>query len=167
MKKLIHIICLGLMVQHISAQVSDSSAPSGALSIDDEQIHSVNKIVDEIRSGIKQYRKVEKVKNKTGFNCGYFKGSDLMLIQSWYKDTITEKNTEWYFQNGKFIYSRKLWTDIKTKDTLEYERYYLSNEKLIAWFKFDKPVDKKSEPFRKVSIKLRDYVGDLKLEYVK
>jgi hypothetical protein len=149
----------------LNALAQDNALPTPP--IYDEQILSINREVEAIKSGMKQYRKTEKVRNETGYNCGYFKEGDLVLIQSYYKDTVTEKKTEWYFQKGMFIYSQKLWTDIKSKDTLDYERYYLSNEKLIAWFKFGNEVDKKSEPFRKISIKLRDYVGDLKLEYVK
>ncbi|HLG35340.1 MAG TPA: hypothetical protein VI757_10700, partial [Bacteroidia bacterium] len=65
------------------------------------------------------------------------------------------------------IYSQKVWTDIKTKDTLDYERFYLANERLIAWFKFAQPIERASEPFRKISVKMRDYIGDLKREYTK
>jgi hypothetical protein len=145
--------------------LAQNGAPT--LTLDNEQIISINNIVEEIRNDTNKYRKVEKIKNKEGFNRGFFLDGELVLIKHSYKDTITEKSAEFYFQNGKLIYSQKLWLDIKTNDTLEYERYYLTNERLIAWFKFGQSVARSSVAFKKVAYKIRDYLGDLKLEYVK
>lgn len=164
MKKLFYgLITILLFNQYSHAQ--SMNAPT--LTMDDAQIIAINKMVDEIKSGMNTFKKVEKVKNKTGYNHGYFKDGGLQLIRAYYKDTITEKNVDWYFKKGQLVFSMKVWTDVKTKDTLDYERFFLSNERLIAWFKFDQSVDRSKEGFRKVSAKMRDYIGDLKLEYVK
>ena len=166
MKKYFCVLSLGLIaVIRINAQVMTNTLPT--LTLQDVQIVSINNAVEQIKAGMNSYRKVEKFKNNTGYDNGYFKENKLQLIKVLYKDTITEKNVEWYFNNGLLIYSMQLWIDVKTKDTLDYERYYLSNERFIAWFKFDKPVERNSVVFKKLAYRMRDYIGDLKLEYIK
>ena len=86
------------------------------------------------------------------------------MAVTYYKETATEKVGEWYFKNGKFIYSIKLWTDVKTKDTIDYERFYLSNERLIAWYKFNTSVDRNTVAFKKLNYMMRDYIADLRRE---
>lgn len=140
---------------------------SQSATVPDEVLSGIDEVKEVIKKNIGSYQKKEKFKNSTGYNRAYFKGQELQLISVYYKDTITEKNVEWYFQHEKLIYSQQLWTDIKTKDTLDYERFYLNNERLIAWLKFNKKVDTASEAFRKVATKMRDYIGDLKLDNMK
>ena len=150
----------------INAQSMTESAPAQALSLQDGQIIAINKMVEEIKSRMSTFKIVEKFKSSTGYDIGYFKAGELQLITVYYKDTVTEKNFICYFQNGQLIYSVKLWTDIKTKDTLDYERYYLRNERFIAWFKFENSVERNSVAFKKLAHRMRDYIGDLKLEYM-
>ena len=128
------------------------------------EIAVIDKIKDEIKNNSNDFKKVEKLKDTTGYRNAYFKGKKLQLISAYYKDTSTIKKVDWYFQKGLLIFSEKLWTDRKTNDTLDYEKYYLSNERLIAWFKFDTPVERKSVAFKKVDYKMRDYIKDLKLD---
>lgn len=130
----------------------------------DERLPGIDKITSEIKSNINSYQKKEKYRDSTGYQNAYFNAGVLQLVVTYYKDTATEKRGEWYFQDGKFIYSLKLWTDVKTNDTLDYERFYLSNERLIAWFKFDTPVDKNTVAFKKLNFRMRDYIAALKFE---
>lgn len=129
-----------------------------------QEITSINKIKDEIKSNINDFKKVQKANDTTGYRNAYFKGKKLQLVSAYYRDTSTVKLVDWYFQKGQLIFSEQLWTDVKTKDTLNRERFYLQNERLIAWFKFDQPVDRKSVAFKKVDSKMRDYIKDLKLD---
>src|SRR5258706_4388733 len=130
----------------------------------DAQLTAIDKIKDEIKNSINSYQKKEKSKDSTGYRNSYFNKGELQMAVTYYKDTATEKLGEWYFQDGKFIFSLKLWADVKTKDTIDYERVYLSNERLIAWFKFDSPVDKNTVAFKKLNYMMRDYIEDLKRE---
>ncbi|MBK5284958.1 MAG: hypothetical protein JJE25_06115 [Bacteroidia bacterium] len=126
------------------------------------QMGAIDKVKEEIKNNIDSYQKKEKSKDTTGYRNAYFKGSELQLVSAYYKDTATEKHVEWYFQNGQFIFSVQLWIDKKNNDTLDYQRYYLANERLIAWLKFDKPVDRNSVIFKKLNYRMRDYIGELK-----
>jgi hypothetical protein len=129
-----------------------------------EQLSAIDKTTAEIKNNIGNYQKKEWSKDSTGYRNSYFNNGELQMAVTYYKDTATEKRGEWYFQDGKFIFSMKLWTDVKTKDTLDYERFYLSNEHLIAWFKFDTPVDRNTVAFKKLNYMMRDYIADLKRE---
>ena len=146
-------------VQLVSAQ----QAPT--LQLSDAPIIAIDKTVDEIKSGINSFRKVERKADSTGYDRGYFLKDELQMVATYYKDTATEKHGEWYFQNGKFIFSMELWIDVKTKDTIDYERFYLRNERLIAWFKFDQPVDRNTVVFKKLNFRMNDYIAVLKREY--
>lgn len=160
-KYFIAIITVLLFSQSIFAQrINPFAGETAAASL--EQLTAIEKIKDEIKNSISSYQKKEKFKDATGYRYAYFKGSELQVVAAFYKDTSTEKHVDWYFQNGQLIYSVQLWTDIKTKDTLDYERYYLTNERLIAWFKFDKQVDRNTVVFKKLNYRMRDYVGELK-----
>src|SRR5688572_16599375 len=130
MKKYFIIIVSVLFFRgEISAQDINPSAQN------DERVTAIDKITTEIKNNISSYQKKEKYRDSTGYHNTYFKEGVLQMVITYYKDTATEKRSEWYFQDGKFIYSLKLWTDVKTNDTLDYERFYLSNERLIAWLK--------------------------------
>lgn len=129
-----------------------------------KEITSINKIKEEIKSNLSDFKKVQKSKDSTGYRNAYFKEKKLQLVSAFYNDTSTIKHVDWYFQKGQLIFSEQLWTDVKTKDTLNRERFYLQNERLIAWFKFDQPVDRKSVAFKKVDSKMSDYIKDLKLD---
>lgn len=131
----------------------------------DPQIIAIDKTVGEIKNSINSFRKVERKADSTGYDRGYFLKDELQMVATYYKDTATEKHGEWYFQNGKFIYSMELWLDVKTKDTIDYERFYLSNEHLIAWFKFDQSVDRNTVAFKKLNVRMSDYIAVLKREY--
>jgi hypothetical protein len=130
----------------------------------DARIAAIDKIKDEIKNKIDSYQKKEKYKDSTGYRNAYYNGDELQLAVTYYKDSASEKHGEWYFQNGQFIFSVKLWTDVKTKDTIDYERFYLINERLYAWFKFDNPIDRNTVVFKKLNFRMRDYIADLKLE---
>lgn len=130
----------------------------------DERLAAIDKIASEIKSNIGSYQEKEWSKDATGYRRSYFNNGELQMAVTFYKDTATEKRGEWYFQNGKFIFSLKLWTDVKTKDTIDYERFYLSNEHLIGWYKFNAPVDRNTVAFKKLNFMMRDYIEDLKRE---
>ena len=127
-------------------------------------VPDIDKMAAEIKNNIGQYQKKEWSKDSTGYRCSYFNNGELQMAVTYYKDTATEKVGEWYFKNGKFIYSIKLWTDVKTKDTIDYERFYLSDERLIAWYKFNTSVDRNTVAFKKLNYMMRDYIADLRRE---
>ena len=158
MKKYLVTPLLILFTLSMDAQTYNAPAQNNV------QPSDIDKVTAEIKNNISSYQTKEKYKDSTGYHRTYFDKGLLQMVVTYYKDTATEKRSEWYFQNGKFIYSLKLWTDVKTKDTLDYERFYLSNERLIAWFKFDTPVDRNTVAFKKLNFRMRDYIGALKLE---
>jgi hypothetical protein len=157
-KYFIAIVSIFLFIADIYAQGENSSVQT------DERLAAIDKIASEIKSNMSRYKITEKHRDSTGYHNAYYKKDDLQMVVTYYKDTATEKRGEWYFYKGKFIYSLKLWTDVKTKDTLDYERFYLSNERLIAWFKFETPMDNNTVVFKKLNYRMRDYIADLKRE---
>jgi hypothetical protein len=158
MKKFFILITL-FFVRNIYAQMAPTLEKS------DPQIIAIDKTVGDIKNNINSFRKVERKADSTGYDRGYFLKSELQMVATYYKDTATEKHGEWYFENGQFIYSTELWLDVKTKDTIDYERFYLRNEHLIAWFKFDQPVDRNTVVFKKLNVRMSDYIAVLKKEY--
>ena len=130
----------------------------------DTRIPDIDKLASEIKSNISSYQKKEWSKDSTGYRHSYFNNGELVMAVTYYKDTATEKHGEWYFKDGKFIFSMKLWTDVKTKDTIDYERFYLSNERLIAWYKFNISVDRNTVAYKKLNYMMRDYIADLRRE---
>ena len=52
----------------------DEGVPS--LTLQDEQVIAVNKIVEEIKAGIPGYQKKEKFKDASGFRNAFFAGSE-------------------------------------------------------------------------------------------
>lgn len=159
MKKYFFLIAILFFASSIRAQ----DANPVSLQIDG-RVAAIDRVAEGIKNNISSYQKKEWSKDSTGYRCSYFNGGELQMAVTYYKDTATEKRGEWYFQDGKFIFSLKLWTDVKTKDTIDYERFYLSNERLIAWFKFDMSVDKNTVAFKKLNYMMRDYIADLKRE---
>jgi hypothetical protein len=155
-----NIIILTILFFSLSIHAQDVNPPVQ----NDERITAIDKIAAEIKNNISSYQKKEWSKDSTGYRHSYFNNGELQMAVTYYKDSATEKRGEWYFQNGKFIFSLKLWTDVKTKDTIDYERFYLSNEHLIAWFKFDTPIDRNTVAFKKLNFMMRDYIADLKRE---
>ena len=131
---------------------------------DDPQLAAIDKLKDDINNNLSSFKKVERFNDKTGYHRIYYLENELQLVSILYRDTITEKTAEWYFQRGQLIYYWQLWKDIKTNDTLDYERFYLRNERLIAWLKFDNSVDRNSVVFKKLNFRMRDYIADLRRE---
>lgn len=149
-----------LILFALSIYAQDTNAPGQ----NNEQLAAIDKITTEIKNNISIYQKKEKYRDSTGYHNAYLNNGVLQMVVTYYKDTATEKRSEWYFQDGKFIYELKLWTDVKTKDTLDHQRFYLSNERLIAWFRFDTPVDRNTVVFKKLNYRMRDYIAALKFE---
>jgi hypothetical protein len=118
--------------------------------------------IDNVRIGIKNniasLTKVEKFKDSTGYRYAYFKEKDLQLITVYFKDQNIDKNVEWYFSNGKLIYSEQTWINTELGQIVDNEKYYLDDNRLIAWVKTDKSlVDKTSHEFIEVDSKLPVY----------
>ena len=65
---------------------------------------------------------------------------------------------EWYFSNGHLIYSQQIWTDIETKEVIDNQKYYLNDQHMIAWIKFEnKTVDNASQEFKDMDADLVAY----------
>ena len=145
-----------------SSSQSNNPFVSARPAVSKEQLDAIDKAAEEIKNNIGSYQKKEKFKDSTGYRSAYYNGKELQLVSSFYHDTVTEKHVDWYFQNSRLIFSVQLWIDKKTKDTLDYERYYLSNEQLIAWFKFNQLVERNTVLFKKLNYRMQDYIYDLK-----
>ena len=122
-----------------------------------EKIANIEKATKEIQNNLGKYLKDEQVKDSTGNRYVYKDGNELKLITVYYRDTDANKNVEWYFSNGEFIYTQTIWTDKTTNKVINSEKCYLKDGQLIAWKNNDKLLDTSSLDFKSTEAALLAY----------
>ena len=134
---------------------------------DKEQIADIDKIKKEIKANLNSYTKTERAKSSEGYRYVYTEGKDLRLVAVYFKDTIEDKNVEWYFYNNQLIYSTQVWTNRASKKIIDNEKFYLNNERLFAWIRAGKKIDVNSKDFKKVADEFPKYAAKLKTDALK
>jgi hypothetical protein len=167
MKKIISLIILGLLSIAGYSQMSYENDYSNDMTLlKNDSLGQIRRIEKEVgKVNTNELKMMEIAKDKNGYRHDYFIGNDLKLVQVYYNENDIEKNVSWYFNNGQIIYSTQLWTNHKTKDTIDNERLYFYYENLIAWTKNGKPVDENSSEFKKVGVDLKEYAHKLKSDW--
>jgi hypothetical protein len=122
-----------------------------------EKIANIEKATKETQNNLGKYLKDEQVKDSTGNRYVYKEGNELKLITVYYRDTDANKNVEWYFSNGEFIYTQTIWTDKTTNKVINSEKCYLKDGQLIAWINNDKLLDTTSLDFKSTEAALLAY----------
>ena len=156
MKKLLFGIVMILLLNQVAiSQV--------LLKSDKEQIADIDQMRQEIKSNLSSYLKTENINDSSGYRYVYRKDKELKLIMIEYKDRrdqgkYIDKKVVWYFSNGHLIYSEQTWTDIATGELVDNQKFYLNEQHLIAWFKFESgAVENTSQEFIDLAAELVPY----------
>ena len=124
---------------------------------DKKQIIDIEKAIQDIKNNIGSFQKIEKYNDNSGHKYYFVKDKQLQLVTVDFQDDNINKKVEWYFSNGKLIYSEQIWTDTKSKNIIDNERFYLSNDKLISWIKESQAVENNSREFQDTNTQLALY----------
>lgn len=117
----------------------------------------IDKLTKDIKANFNSYKEVVKTNSSDGSRFFYLKDNALKLIIIKALEQDTEKNVEWFYENGKLIYCETNWLDKKTKKITFSEKCYLSNGQLISWIYQSKSIDSSSDDFKKMSADLEVY----------
>ena len=118
-------------------------------------INSIDKSVQDIKTNLSLFKKVEKIDTKDGTSFVFFQDQEIKLITVKALEPTTEKNVEWYFVDGQLAYCETNWLDTKTKTNVFNEKCYLHNGHLISWANSrDNTIDPSSEKFIKMDADL-------------
>ena len=127
---------------------------------------NIDKTKQEIKNNISNFKIIASIRNSAGYKYTYAKDKKVQLITLYDKEADTiNKNVEWYFSNGHMIYAEQLWTNKRTKDTINHEEYYLFDSHVFAWVKSDnKMVDTSSDEFKNMANGMDAYAKKLEEE---
>ena len=133
---------------------------------DSIQIVIINKTKQEIKDSVPSYQMLEKATDPSGgYRHAYLKNGTVALTVIYHRDGYIDKNVEWYFSDGKLIYSEQIWTNVKTGEIVDDEKFYLRDGRLFAWIKTNsKFVDKESRQFKNFDSGLEAYAIKLQAD---
>lgn len=104
----------------------------------EKQINRIDSIRKEIDKNFSSYTK-SKLEKYNDTYC-YWKGDELQLIESLFKDEKTDNTVRWYYHKGRFISMVQV---VRYRDSGNYfadDKYYIYDGKMFAIFKFGKRV---------------------------
>lgn len=133
----------------------------------EDRISNIDKARQEIDAVLESCYKIEKQNDSLGTRYIYVKDNELQLITFEYKDKKIYKKTEWYFQKGQLIFSEQIVKNNLTNKLADDQKFYVNNNHLLAWFKFESKVDPASAEFKIVDDKLFIETDRLKDDYKK
>lgn len=88
-------------------------------------ISSIDRSVQDIKSRMPSFTRVEKIHTKESSRILFFQGKDVQLIRVKTIEQSIEKNVEWYYINGELAYSETNWIDTRSKNKVFHEKCYL------------------------------------------
>lgn len=131
----------------------------------DKQIAAIKTQTQQIENNLSTFQRTD-TNNSKGYKYVYIKNKKLQLIAVCDKGTPgIDKNVKWYFANGAMIYVFQVWTNNKTGDTIDIEKFYLANTHLIYWTKLGKPIDNNTDEFKSIATQLEAYGEKLETIY--
>jgi hypothetical protein len=150
MKKLVLTICICFyFIIAANSQTAVMVDPKNTSIESAQKMIGISKITEAIKLNIGTLKKVEIQKDILGYKEAYFKTNSLQLIKVLVKDNGIEKLIEWYYAEGKLIYSEANWTDITTKKAVNKVQCYFDKDHLITWIDFgNKFLDPNSLEFK-------------------
>lgn len=95
-------------------------------------ISSIDKSVQDIKSRIPSFTKVEKLKTKEGLRIEFLQGREVQLITLKTIEQSIEKNVEWYYIKGELAYSETNWIDTRSKNKVFHEKCYLYKQHAVS-----------------------------------
>ena len=150
------------MKKYILILVTIFAIAQGAFAqVDKQQLLDIEKISRVIDNSMDSYQKVGKSSSDDSYKYSYKQGNDLKLTIVFQKEGDIDKYVEWYFSDGKLVFSHQTWTNSKTKAVVDDEKFYLSGGNLIAWTKSAQFVDSKSAEFKKTASEIQNYGAEM------
>ena len=129
----------------------------------EKDLERIKVTIDQIDNEKSTYKLIEQFKNSEGSRYSYVKNGELKKVSINTQHENLNKKVDWYFDNGKIIYSEQKWVDSENK-IVNNEKIFLSENQIIAWIKTDgRKVDKESQEFIDAELKLIDYANSLML----
>ena len=129
----------------------------------EKDLERIKVTIDQIDNEKSTYKLIEQFKNSEGSRYSYVKNGELKKVSINTQHENLNKKVDWYFDNGKIIYSEQKWVDSENK-VVNNEKIFLSENQIIAWIKTDgRKVDKESQEFIDAELKLIDYANSLML----
>ena len=118
---------------------------------DEEQIVTIDKMVQEIKTNLNSYTKSKAFKDSISSSDFFLQDNELKLVIVKTNDENIEKRVSWYFADGRLIFSEQVWIDNKTNALIDHEEFYQGMGRLLAWIKTDKTKeDPSSKDFKYV-----------------
>ncbi len=123
----------------------------------DKQIADINKVVQEIKNNIGNYKQETKKWSDSSNNVRTIYRQDKIVKCSMhsYRDNNLDKKTNYYFSDGQLIFIEHIWTDENFKIVYQ-EKLYRADEHLIQWTMDDKKVDSNSKDYIEMDKQLID-----------
>lgn len=128
-------------------------------------LDAVTAVVVKVSNEINTYKKTE-FGSGSDRSCIYMKDKEAVLMTVFTKDDGDEKNVSWYFANNKLVYTRTIWTNIRSGKVEKDEECYLSNGHLTLWEDRDKEVDPNSATFKDLDSKLNSTAIQMRDEMI-
>jgi hypothetical protein len=135
----------------------------------DEQIADIDKMTQEIKTNISNYKKTQKFKDSTDYKYIFKKDKELQLVSMYSKDQSQGLSylKEYYFHNERLIFAQIITTEKKYNGAIDKEKMYLDNENLFVWFQGGKKIDPESDKFKNAVKEIRDYAQELRIDDAK
>ena len=129
----------------------------------EKDLERIKVTIDKIDNEKSTYKLIEQFKNSEGSRYSYVENGELKKVSINTQHGDLNKKVDWYFDNGKIIYSEQKWLDSENK-IANNEKIFLSENQIVEWIKTDgQKVDKESQEFIDAELKLMDYANSLML----
>jgi hypothetical protein len=105
-------------------------------------ITEIEKQKSDIFNNLNNYRKTEDETDSLGYWRVYRQGNDLRAIMMEVRDNYDsaapiDKKVEWLFSNNHLLYAEQTWTNVKTGEVIDNQKFYIGKDDLVTWLKFD------------------------------
>lgn len=104
----------------------------GFAGVSQNTLAMIDEVVAQIRSGLDNCRKVEKLNSELGYRYFYYCNNAPVAIEVQENGRI-EKHVSWFFYKNKLIYTETVWTDTIDGKKIHGEKTYHFEEAMIAW----------------------------------
>jgi hypothetical protein len=129
----------------------------------EKDLERIKVTIDKIDNEKSTYKLIEQFKNSEGSRYSYVENGELKKVSINTQHEDLNKKVDWYFDNGKIIYSEQKWLDSENK-IVNNEKIFLSENQIVEWIKTDgQKVDKESQEFIDAELKLMGYANSLML----
>lgn len=124
----------------------------------DAQLAAIDTKVTAIHDAKDTYEMQERFRSGDfGYQHAYLEEGQLRLVIAYMKEADADKHVEWYFENGKLIFSQQTWTDRTTQAVTDHQEFYMVDGELTRWTDDGIAVDPSSQMFSNMNSELKAY----------